>query len=105
MTSTKERDHDRQELHKRSHLCKLIKTKPLYFVLLKVKDLIKMRQKTLIHIYSGKEAVCGKWEVKFQTQNSLAKPAQAGSISNAVQSKILCYTFCSRTCHLFMFCH
>lgn len=68
MTSTKERDHDRQELYKRSHLCKLMKTKALYFVLLKVKDLIKMRQKTLhSHIcWEGSSL----WEMGSQIPNS-----------------------------------
>lgn len=72
MTSTEERDHrqdeDRQELHKRSHLCKLIKTKPLSSVLLKVKDLIKMRQKTL-HSHVCWEG-SSLWEKGSQIPNS-----------------------------------
>lgn len=74
MTSIKERDN-RQQPQRKELFVQADKTKSLYSGLLQIKDLIKMRRKT-VFMYK----VLGGWVLKeknrviFQSQNSLAKP-------------------------------
>lgn len=80
------------------------KTKSLYSGLLQIKDLIKMRRKTVFmyKVLGGwvlKEKIESYSKVRTHWQNQ----SSSGDISNAAQAKIPCSTFCSKpiisSCH------
>lgn len=51
----------------------------------------------------GRERVEGKIEANSKLRTHWQNQSVSDGISNAAQSKIHCYTFCSKTCKLFMF--